>query len=197
VPITVLTAPDAPFLLVTSPQSGVAPLTVSFTLLGAPESGTIQADFDGDGTIDLTGQRLDELPFTYSHPGLYLPAVSVIDALGQRTTVSTIVQVFDRAGLDALLQAKWSFLRDALRRGDIAQALTQISERSRSRYQQALTALTPDLPAIDTILTDVRFVRTRGPEAIFEMSRTDAGIPKSFEVRFHVDTDGFWRVRSF
>jgi len=29
------------------------------------------------------------------------------------------------------------------------------------------------------------------------MSRIDAGIRKSFEVRFHVDADGFWRVRSF
>ena len=27
--------------------------------------------------------------------------------------------------------------------------------------------------------------------------RVDAGILKSFEVRFHVDVDGFWRVRSF
>jgi len=51
--------------------------------------------------------------------------------------------------------------------------------------------------AVDTILSDVRFVRSRGLEAIFEMSRTDAGILKSFEVRFHVDADGFWRIRSF
>jgi hypothetical protein len=88
-------------------------------------------------------------------------------------------------------------MRDSLRRGDIGQALTQISERSRSRYQQAFTALAPDLPAVDTILTDVRFLRARGLQAIFEMSRTDAGMLKSFEVRFDVDADGFWRVRSF
>ena len=196
-PITVTTAPDSPVLLVGSPQSGVAPLTVAFTVLGAPASVTIEADFDGNGTLEFVGQRLDGHVFTYAQPGLYVPIVSVTDAQGQRTTVPSIVQVFDRAGLDALLQSKWTVLRDALRRGDIAQALTQISERSRSRYQQAFTALTPDLPAIDTILSDVRFVRTRGLEAIFEMGRTDAGIPKSFEVRFHVDADGFWRVRSF
>jgi len=166
-------------------------------VLGAPASVTIEADFDGNGTLEFVGQRLDGHVFTYAQPGLYVPIVSVTDAQGQRTTVPSIVQVFDRAGLDALLQSKWTVLRDALRRGDIAQALTQISERSRSRYQQAFTALTPDLPAIDTILSDVRFVRTRGLEAIFEMGRTDAGIPKSFEVRFHVDADGFWRVRSF
>jgi len=162
-----------------------------------PDSATIQADFDGNGTIDFTGQRLAEQTFTYGQPGLFVPIVSVTDAQGQRTTVPGVVQVFDRASLDVLLQAKWASMRDSLRRGDIAQALTQISERSRNRYQQAFTALAPDLPAVDTILTDVRFVRARGLEAIFEMSRTDAGILKSFEVRFHVDADGFWRVRSF
>jgi hypothetical protein len=197
VPVTVTAAPDSPFLLVASPQSGVAPLTVGFSLLGVPASATIQADFDGNGTIDFIAPRLDGQTFTYSHAGLYVPLVTVTDAGGQRTAIPTVVQVFDPAVLDALLQSKWTALRDALRRGDIAQAVTQISARSRSRYQQAFTALSPDLPAIDSILTDVRSVRVRGLEAIFEMSRTDAGILKSFEVRFHVDADGFWRVRSF
>ena len=197
VPVTIVAAPESPFLLVTSPGSGVAPLTVSFTLLGVPDSATVQADFDGNGTIDFMAPHVAEQEFTYMQPGLYVPIVSVTDAQGQRTAVPAVVRVFDRAGLDALLQGKWTSMRDALRRGDIAQALTQISERSRSRYQQAFTALAPDLPAVDTILTDVTFVRSRGLEAIFEMSRTDAGILKSFEVRFHVDADGFWRVRSF
>ena len=197
VPVTVLATPESPFLLVTSPGSGVAPLTVSFTLLGVPDVASVQADFDDNGTLDFVASRMVEQPFTFTQPGLYVPIVTVIDAQGQRTTVPAIVQVFDRAGLDALLQAKWSSMRDALRRGDIAQALTQISGRSRGRYQQAFAALAPDLPAVDTILSDVRFVRSRGLEAIFEMRRTDAGILKSFEVRFHVDTDGFWRVRSF
>ena len=197
VPIIVTDAPESSVLLVASPQSGVAPFTAAFALLGVSALATIEADFDGNGTIDFTGPRLDGQAFTYAQPGLYVPLVNVTDAQGQRTTVPSIVQVFDRAGLDALLQSKWTALRDALRRGDIAQALTQIAERSRSRYQQAFTALTPDLPAIDAILTDVRFVRTRGLEAIFEMGRTDAGVLKSFEVRFQVDADGFWRVRSF
>jgi len=197
VPVTVVEGPDAPFLLVTSPQSGVAPLAVSFSLLGVPDSATVQIDFDGNGTIDFAGQRPADQVFTYSQPGLYVPVVSVVDAQGQRAAVSGIVHVFDRTGLDALLQAKWGGLRDSLRRGDIAQALTLISERSRAQYQQALSALTPDLPAIDAILTDVTFMRARELEAIFEMSRTDAGILKTFEVRFHVDADGFWRLRSF
>jgi len=197
VPVTVVAAPDSPFLLVTSPPTGVAPMAVSFTLLGVPEGSTVQADFDGDGTIEIAGPRLDDQVFTYTQPGLYVARIAVSDALGQQTIVPGIVQVFDRTSLDALLQSKWTALRDALRRGDIAQAMSQVSTRSRARYQQAFAVLTPDLPAIDTILTSLQFARTRGPEALFEMSRTDAGTPKSFEVRFHVDADGFWRLRSF
>ena len=197
VPVTVTASPDSPFLLITSPQSGVAPLTVGFSLLGAPAAATIQADFSGNGAADFTGPRLDGQVFTYTQPGLYVPLVTVTDAQGHRATVPAVIQVFDRAVLAGLLQSKWTALRDALRRGDVGQALTQVSGRSRSRYQQAFTTLTPDLPVIDTILTDVRLIRVRGPEAIFEMSRVDAGILKSFEVRFHVDVDGFWRVRSF
>ena len=197
VPVTVTASPDSPFLLIASPQSGVAPLTVGFSLLGAPAAATIQADFSGNGAADFTGPRLDGRVFTYTQPGLYVPLVTVTDPQGHRATVPAVIQVFDRAVLDGLLQSKWTALRDALRRGDVGQALTQVSGRSRSRYQQAFTTLTPDLPVIDTILTDVRLIRVRGPEAIFEMSRVDAGILKSFEVRFHVDVDGFWRVRSF
>jgi hypothetical protein len=197
VPVTVTATADSPFLLITSPQSGVAPLTVGFSLLGVPAAATIQADFDGNGAADFTGPRLDGQVFTYAQPGLYVPRVTVTDAQGHQTTVPAVIQIFDRAVLDALLQSKWAALKDALRRGDVAQALTQVSAHSRGRYQQALTTLIPDLLAIDAILTDVRFVRVRGLEAIFDMSRTDAGILKSFEVRFHVDADGFWRVRSF
>ena len=197
VPVTVTASPDSPFLLITSPQSGVAPLTVGFSLLGAPAAATIQADFSGNGAADFTGPRLDGRVFTYTQPGLYVPLVTVTDAQGHRATVPAVIQVFDRAVLDGLLQSKWTALQDALRRGDVGQALTQVSGRSRSRYQQAFSTLTPDLPAIDSILTGVRLIRVRGPEAIFEMSRVDAGILKSFEVRFHVDVDGFWRVRSF
>jgi sugar lactone lactonase YvrE len=197
VPVTVAPAADVPFLLVTSAQSGVAPLTVGFSLLGVPPAATIRADFDGNGAADFTGPRLDGQVFTYTQPGLYAPLVTVTDAQGRQTTVPAVIQVFDHVALDALLQSKWADLRGALRRGDVVQALTQVSSRSRSRYQQAFTTLVPDLPAIDAILTDVRFVRVRGLEAIFEMSRADAGILKSFPVRFQVDADGFWRVRSF
>lgn len=197
VPVTVTAAPDSPFLLLAGPRSGVAPLTVSFALLGVSASDGVEADFDGNGTVDFIGPRLDGHVFTYAQPGLYLPLVTVTDAQGQRATVPAVIQVFDHTALDTFLQAKWAAMKDTLRRGDIPQALTHVAMRSRARYQQAFTTLLPDLPVIDSILTDLAFIRVRGLEAIYEMRRTDAGILKSFEVRFQVDADGVWRVRAF
>jgi sugar lactone lactonase YvrE len=197
VPVTVTAGVDSSLLLIASPQSGVSPLTVTFSLLGAPAIAAVEGDLDGSGAAEFTASGFGAHVFTYTQPGLYTPLVIVTDAQGRRTTVSALVQVFDATALDALLQAKWTAMKDALRRGDVAQALTQVAARSRRRYEPAFNALAPDLPSIDSILTDVRFLRARGPEAIFEMSRSDAGTPKSFEVRFHVDADGFWRLRSF
>jgi sugar lactone lactonase YvrE len=197
VAVSVTPGTDSSLLLIASPRTGVGPLAVTFSILGVPPLATVEADFDGSGAAEFAGSDLDGHVFTYTQPGLYAPLVTVTDAQGRRTTAPAVVQVLDRSTLDALLQSKWTALKDALRRGDVPQALTQVSARSRRRYEPAFNALAPDLPSIDSILTDVRFLRTRGPEAIFEMSRSDAGTLKSFEVRFHVDADGFWRLRSF
>ena len=88
-------------------------------------------------------------------------------------------------------------MKGALVRGDIDAALRFIATSARPQYQAAFTALVSDLPTISSILTDLTFIRVRGREAIFEMHRADAGILKSFEVRFVIDTDGIWRLRTF
>jgi hypothetical protein len=88
-------------------------------------------------------------------------------------------------------------MKSALRQGDISAALRFIVASARARYGEAFTILTSDLPAIDSILTDLTFVRLRGREAIFEIRRMDEGVLASFEVRFAIDTDGVWRLRAF
>ena len=121
----------------------------------------------------------------------------VIDSRGQRQTLRTLVHVYDRLALDALLQAKWTAFKAALRQGDIPQALTYISSRSRTRYQRIFQALAADLPAVDTILTTITLVEVRDTEAIYRMTRTDNGGTRSFELRFWVDADGLWRLGMF
>jgi len=194
--VGVTAAPASGAVLLAAPAAGPAPLTVSFLLRGLAPGAAVELDADGDGTSDLVAAAGD-LAFTYVRPGLYVPVLTVTDPAGAQVTARALVHVYDEAALDGLLQARWRALKDALRQGDLDAATRQIALRSRARYSAIFRELVQDLPAVDTILTDLTLVEVRPAEGIYEMLRVDAGVTKSFEVRFRLDQDGIWRVWSF
>lgn len=197
VSITITPASTPTTVLLANPQSGVAPLTVSFSLFGASPGATISVDFDGDGAIDLTGPSLDGQVFTYPKPGLYVPTATITDAQGHQVTTRALIQVYDRATLNASLQAKWSAMKDALRGGDIGKALNSVALNDREGYLPLLTALGPQLSNIDTILTDMSPVAFDGDRAEYQMIRLDNGVRISHFVLFVKDVDGIWRLKFF
>ncbi len=181
------------------PQTGGMPLTTSFSLLGGPVPTRIELDFDGDGQVDFDGPTLDGQIFTYSSPGLYLPRVRVVDTQGAVFTASTVVQVLDQAGLEALLQAKWAALRDALSRSDVAGAVSLFATASRDAYQDQLTALA-GVGALSQVAADlgaITPVRIHDKAAEYELRAVQRGTQYSFYVLFVIDTDGVWRLRVF
>ena len=182
--------------LVASPAMGISPVAVELTLVSNVAVSQIAVDQDGDGVTDFQGTTLEGVRFTYDRPGLYLATATATTPAGPERA-SAIVQIDDRATLEALLQARWQALKDALRQGNVDAAVQLIATGSRDRYRAALEAIAADLPGIDSILTGLTFVRSWGPEVTFEMRRSDAGVEKSFEVRFGVDVDGVWRLRAF
>lgn len=197
VAITVTSASTPTTMLLANPQSGVAPLTVSFSLFGASPGATISIDFDGNGTVDLTGPGLDGQVFTYPRPGLYFPTATITDAQGHQVTTHALIQVYDRAALDASLQAKWSAMKEALRGGDIGKALDSIALSDRAGYLPLLTALGPQLSNIGRILTDISPVSFDGNRAEYQMVRIDNGIRISHFILFVKDGDGIWRLKFF
>jgi len=156
----------------------------------------ITLDQDGDGDTDFQGTTLDGLRFTYAQPGIYLATATVTGPSGTEKA-SAIIQVYDRAQLEALLQAKWLAMKNRLRSGDVAGAVQFIGSSARDRYRAAFETIAADLPDIDSILMPLTFVDVWGPRATFQMQRTDAGVVKNFEVRFEVDDDGVWRLTAF
>ncbi|HET9884886.1 MAG TPA: right-handed parallel beta-helix repeat-containing protein [Candidatus Binatia bacterium] len=197
IPITVLTAAPSSTVLHVLPTNGPAPLTATFSLFGDVEVRQVILDANGDGNVDFTGQHLTQQSFTFAQPGIYVATANATDLQGNQLAASTLVQVLDQTELDGILQARWLAMKDALRSGDIPAALSQIVARARPSYEEGFQIISAQLPSIDEILTSVSLVRIGNNEAVYKASRNDDGIPMSFEVRFAMDVDGFWRVASF
>ncbi len=184
-------------VLIASPGGGVAPLTVGFTLGGVPSGTEVRWDFDGDGTVDSAGPYVPGQGFTYLSPGVYVVTAQFVDQGGNSRIARAVVNVWSRAALEVLLQAKWAGMKDALRTGDISRALAYIAQSARARYDEAFRLITRHLPNIDAILTDLQSMEVFGTDAFFDAVRIDAGRPMAFEVRFIADSDGVWRIEGF
>ena len=181
------------------PGTGAAPLSASFSIVGGPAPSRIELDLDGNGQADFIGPSLDGQRFTYSVPGVYVPRVRVIDAQGAVSTASAVVEVLDRAAIDARLQARWSSLRDALSRSDVPGAVALFATASREAYQDQLTALAGvgALGQIAADLSTITPVRVLDRAAEYELRAVQRGTAYSFQVLFVIDTDGVWRLRGF
>jgi hypothetical protein len=166
--------------------------------LGGPVPTVIDLDLVGQGAVDFSGPTLDGQVFTYDHPGIYFPTVTVTDADGNQFSAGAVVEVDDQAALDAFLQAKWAGIKDALRTGDVAGAVTFIHSEARATYQAQLTRISlATLATIDQYMTPIQLVEVGPGGAQYEMLRDRNGQTLSFAVWFQRDQDGLWRLRRF
>jgi hypothetical protein len=190
------TAAPNPALLA-NPSSGVAPLTVGFSLVNGPASVRVDLDANGDGLVDVSGPSLEARTFVLTQPGLYLATATAFDSQGNRASAVAIIQVFDRALLDASLKVKWAALKSALRAGDVNDAVEAVALSARGDYRELLAALGPQLSQIDSILTDISAVTFDEERAEYQMIRIDSGVRLSYLVVFVRDGDGIWRLKFF
>jgi sugar lactone lactonase YvrE len=196
--ITVSVQPaSAPVIVLATPPSGIPPLTVTFSVATPAVLVRVEADYDGDGTIDFIGPTLDGATFTYTQAGVYVPTVTLVDASGVVSTARTVVRVHDRAALDGLLQAKWTAFKDALRGGDVEAALGVVMVDQRAGYREMLNALTTPYASIDVVLRDISLVTATDDSVEYSMPRIEAGVPVSYIVVFARDEDGVWRLEFF
>jgi hypothetical protein len=195
-PITVTSA-GIPLVLDVRPASGLAPLAVTFSLSTPDSIAEVALDLESDGSVDFQGPSLHGRSFAYGAPGLYLPSVTITNGQGQRRTTTAVLQVYDPAAFDALLQGKWTTMKDALRRGDVDAALRSVALSARDDYRELLAGLTVSLSQIDLVLTDISLVTLNDRRAEYQMTRTDDDVRLSYFVLFVKDGDGVWRLKFF
>ena len=198
IPITVdLPRSEQVLTLRAQPALGLAPLSLSFNVSGLRSIVGVELDIDGDGTIDFQSSTLDKKEFSLREPGLYYPTVKVTDREGIVRSDKALVQVLDQKELDALFHTKWNAMRNALKQGDITQAVNYIALNRRSGYRQMFEALTIPLANIDQALTEIKFVKFSGVRFEYEMIYSKEGTQFSGMVVFILDTDGVWRISFF
>ena len=162
------------------------------------EISQVQLDGNGDGTIDFTGTTLEGVTVTFAEPGIYFPTVRVMDTTSAVYSDSAIVQIVDDRQLDVLLMAKWAAMKNALRSGDTAAAVSYIVKNKRVGYQNVFNSLTIPFSNIDQILGNITYEATKGLKIEYEMLRFEGSeLMLSYMVLFALDEDGVWRIKFF
>jgi sugar lactone lactonase YvrE len=179
--------------LVAAPSSGVAPLTVIFSLLRAT-GGTIALDADGDGIVDFIGPSRDGQTFTYARPGLYFPTATVTDAGGTQSTVTTVLNVEDPQTVTSRFQGLWTSLKARLGAGDVLGALAHLAPNLQPRFQAVFQQLRTDLPAIAASLGDLEVLEQVGDLAETAIVQQENGAPFLYFIYFRRDGLGRWLI---
>ena len=179
--------------LVAAPSSGVAPLTVVFSLLRAT-GGTIALDADGNGIVDFIGPSRDGQTFTYARPGLYFPTATITDAGGTQSTVTTVVNVEDPQTVTTRFQGLWTNLKARLGAGDVPGALAHLAPNLQPRFQTVFQQLRTDLPAVAASLGDLEVLEQVGDLAETAIVQQENGAPFLYFIYFRRDSLGRWLI---
>lgn len=189
--------PDA--TLRTSTPVGFSPLPVRFSL--ALKNGlvlqSIVVDFDGNGSVDYTGNSAGDLPpFTYPTPGVYV-ASATLTVAGQGAIVvrHRVVVVALTEQRNAICSA-YAHLRVRLSAQDAAGAGQALMGELRSRLLPLFNALGNRMPSVaanlGTIADGVIGVDAADIIAVRDISGDVRGYP----IHFARDAKGVWRIDS-
>ncbi|RJQ23925.1 hypothetical protein C4565_10620 [Candidatus Parcubacteria bacterium] len=184
--------------------SGIAPLTVNFRINApfAMATATSEAGAIGPAPMDSV-TFIDSEHFTalVSTPGLYVVTARVTDAAGTVYTDAAAIAVMDKAGLDALLKAKWNGMKAALAAGDIEGGLVYFLPQSKKRYRDAFTAISADLPQIFANLPDAEMIYAKEGRVKYRVNRlhdiNGTPVTITYYVYFVKNLQGIWQIEQF
>jgi hypothetical protein len=154
-------------------------------------------DTNGDSMPDQTGDLLTQITGTYQTPGLYFPTVSITDTMGNIYTETTIVNVLDRAVIDALLQAKWDGMRGAVINGNIDAALYNIMPGAQGRCRAIFSDPEINASARLSEISRIEVFTLKERAAQAGAIRMESDGEYAYPVNFGRDANGIWKILGF
>jgi PKD repeat protein len=151
VKVVTVTAGSSPFEVLASPQRGIAPHPVDFTIVSRTGLGIdrIDVDFGGTGTIGFTTSDSGApIQTTYGSPGVYMPKVTVTDTDGGAHEFTSVIVVNSVGSLDTKLRAIYAGMLARLRAGDTEGALKSFAPGAVEIYRPVFQALLPTIATV-------------------------------------------------
>lgn len=196
--INVTSSGPAPIKVSASPQTGIAPLQVNFSVTNSTTNTITQitADFDGSGVSFSTTNPSQPIAFSYNQPGTYQATFNITDASGVTTTQQLTIVAQDVAQLDQVLKTAWNGFTAALASRNTAQVQQYLNSQAQAKYGPIFSALQPNLPQIVSSFTTPQLTNISNTLGEYVVGRTIDGVNHIFFIYFLRDIDGVWRIDS-
>jgi hypothetical protein len=190
-----ISSTGSPLRIQVSPNPELAGLPIFFSVSSSLKIVRIEADFNGDGSIDQTVTNpASEMKFSYPASGIYNARFKVLEAQGLEVEKTVPVIVQDAAELDQACRAAWAGFVGALAGGNRTSALTYLSTGARERYSPVFDALAPQLGQIVGDFSVLQKVTTTSGLGEYAVNRTIDGVNRIFLIYFLQSEDGLWRI---
>lgn len=195
--LTVTSVAASPVKVLADSPCGFAPHQVNF--LTTSENGIdvqqVDADFDGDGTVDASASGPDfDLSHIYALPGVYQAQFTVYDQLGVEYSATQTIVVSEIAVTNGILRNVYNSMLNRLTAGAIDGALNHLTPIMQGKYRSVFEALGPDLPAVVNQLGTLAGGRIGDALAMFTVVRGENGVQMGFPVTLVRGNDGVWRI---
>jgi hypothetical protein len=180
-----------------SVESSVVPFDVTLSFGGTIYYMESAIGESGPTAVEWIQYEVDQSIARISTPGIYTFTGTVTGVDGFTYQDSVTVVAYDPVYIDSLLRAKWNGMTGSLSIEDAPSALVYIHPEMRQTYQTIFSNLTGQLGPITSTQSAFSFVRMQDAMAEYKLTTLEAGKIYSYEVIFHKDSTGIWRIQDF
>jgi Glucodextranase, domain B len=180
-------------------DSGLAPLTVNFTIEGSLAFTNITFNSNGPVMVDISANT-DGTGYSAKFPaeGIYTISVNALGSDSQIYQDNIKVVVISELETDRFIRQKWDGMKKALFDGNISGAVSNFNEDSQGAYQALFQEMSANLPEIATNMRSIDLDYITQGTAEYRISRTETINDQQQDITYFIyfvkNKDGLWKI---